>query len=77
MSLPSLKKYIYASIAPGNTADSTIIEAMMNIMQATSTVLQSLPHLDDTISMGVKTFLALFSQFVTVEVNINFYYDKY
>lgn len=72
MSLPTLKKHVYASMAPEkkNTNAMVTMEAMMNIMQTTFTVLQSSPVLEDTLSGGRKTFLGLLSCFVTDTVKM-------
>ena len=66
MSLPTLKSYVYTSMAPGEgSADAVGMEAMMNIMQTTFIVLQSSPSLgEDSLSKGCKTILTLLSLFV-------------
>ena len=63
MYLPTLKKHVYASIVPAKKSSATI-EAMLNIMQATYTVLQSFPVLgEDSLAAGRRTLLALLSHF--------------
>lgn len=66
ISLPTLKNYVYATITPEGNPTAATMEAMMNIMQTTFTVLQSSPSLgEDTLSKGRKTFLTLLSHYVT------------
>lgn len=70
MSLPTLKKHVYASMGQGTTGVAKM-EAMMNIMQTTCIVLQSSPVLgEDTLSKGRNTFLTLLSRFVTETVMV-------
>jgi CMP-N-acetylneuraminic acid synthetase len=65
MSLPTLKKFVHSSMVQSTTAVANM-EAMMNIMQTTYTVLQSSPILEkDTLTEGRKTFQGLLSHFVT------------
>lgn len=81
MSLPTLRKYICASMTPvkKNTTDAAMEanidmeakEAMINIMQTVFTVLQSSIVLgEDTLSKGRRTFLGLLSLFVTDTVKV-------
>ena len=74
MTLPTLKQYIYYSFAvpePGEASDgagsrdgSMLMEAMMNVTQATFVTLQTAPTLDSGIfSKGHQTFFTLFSRY--------------
>ena len=64
MSLPTLKTYVYTSMAPGEgSTDAVGMERMMNIMQTTFILLQSSPSLGE--DKGHKIIQALFSLFVT------------
>ena len=67
MSLPTLKTYVYTSMAPGKgSTDAVGMERMMNIMQTTFILLQTSPSLgEDTLSKGHKVIQALLSLFVT------------
>lgn len=70
MSLPTLKKHVYTSMAQGSPAVAKM-EAMTNIMQATCTILQSSPILgEDTLCKGRNAFLGLLSYFVTDTVKV-------
>jgi hypothetical protein len=72
MSLPTLKKFVHNSIVQGTTAVANM-EAMLNIMQTTYTVLQSSPVLgDDTLSKGRRTFQGLLSRFVADSVEVHY-----
>lgn len=66
MTLPTLKQYIYYSFCVPEPGGSTagVMEAMMNVTQATFVILQSAPNLDrDILSKGLQTFLTLFSRY--------------
>ncbi len=70
LSLPTLKQFIYISLSaclPEQVAtdSSALMEAMMNVMQATCVTLQSSGHtLDgDILYQGKQTFCALFSRY--------------
>ncbi len=72
MSLPTLKQYIYSCMD-----STTLVEAMLNVMQATFVTLQSAPALDrDILLKSQQTFFTLFSRYflpstpqITVQVN--------
>ena len=73
MSLPKLKDYIYRSFSPELGGNGAMLEAMMNVMQATFVVLQSVSTLDEKIlKMGHKIFHTLFTQSFKEKTQVNF-----
>lgn len=65
MTLPTLKQFIYFSLAPESPAGGCgLMEAVMSVMQATYLTLQTTPALDrDGLAKGQKTFQVLFTRY--------------
>ena len=72
MCLPMLKECIYQSFSPECGENGVLLEAMMNVMQATFVILQSVPELnEEALSKGQKIFSRLFTHFFMKAEKVN------